>query len=52
MFQFSSGAVATTFTYPSTIKWLSVPTMHANRIYQVSIVNNLGYCCEWDNTSN
>lgn len=42
MFEFVSGATATTLTLPDTIKWLETPTIDANKIYQCSIVDNIG----------
>lgn len=42
MFEFISGATATTLTLPSTVKWLETPTIEANKLYQCSIVNNVG----------
>lgn len=42
MFEFVSGATATTLTLPSTVKWLETPTIEANKTYQCSIVNNIG----------
>ena len=42
MFEFTSGSTATTLTLPNTIKWLETPTIEANKIYQCSIVDNVG----------
>lgn len=42
MFEFVSGATATTLTLPDTIKWLETPTIESNKIYQCSIVDNIG----------
>ena len=42
MFEFVSGATATTLTLPSSVKWLETPTIEANKIYQCSIVDNIG----------
>ena len=42
MFEFISGATATTLTLPSTVKWLETPTIESNKIYQCSIVDNIG----------
>lgn len=42
MFEFVSGSTATTLTLPSSIKWLETPTIDANKIYQCSIVDNIG----------
>lgn len=42
MFEFISGATATTLTLPSSVKWLETPTIESNKTYQCSIVNNIG----------
>lgn len=42
MFEFVSASTATTLTLPNTIKWLETPTIEANKIYQCSIVNDIG----------
>lgn len=42
MFEFISGATATTLTLPDTIKWLETPSVEVNKIYQCSIVDNVG----------
>lgn len=42
MFEFISGATATTLILPSSVKWLETPTIESNKIYQCSIVNNIG----------
>ena len=42
MFEFVSGTTATTLTLPNTIKWLETPTIESNKIYQCSIVDNVG----------
>lgn len=42
MFEFVSGSTATTLTLPNTIKWLETPSIEANKIYQCSIVDNIG----------
>lgn len=42
MFEFISGEISTTLTLPDTVKWLETPTIEANKIYQCSIVNNIG----------
>lgn len=49
MFQFTSGATATTLILPADIKWLSAPNIQANKTYQVSIINNLGVIGEFGN---
>lgn len=42
MFEFISGSTATTLTLPNTIRWLETPSIEANKIYQCSIVDNIG----------
>ena len=42
MFEFISGTTATTLTLPNTVKWLETPSIEANKIYQCSIVDNVG----------
>lgn len=42
MFEFVSGTTATTLTLPNSIKWLETPTIESNKIYQCSIVDNIG----------
>ncbi len=42
MFEFISGNIATTLTLPNSIKWLETPTIESNKIYQCSIVDNIG----------
>ena len=42
MFEFISGATATTLTLPSSVKWLETPTIESNKTYQCSIVDNIG----------
>lgn len=43
LFQFTSGATATSLTVPDTVEWVDgTPTIEANKTYQVSIVNNIG----------
>ena len=49
MFQFTSGEIATTLVLPADIKWVSAPNIQANKIYQVSIINNLGVIGEFSN---
>lgn len=51
LFQFSSGATATTLTLPDDIKWAndSAPTIAENMIYQVSILKGLASALEFDN---
>ena len=47
MIQFTSGEVATTLILPSEIKWMSAPKIQANKVYQISIVNNLAVMGEF-----
>jgi hypothetical protein len=49
MAQFTSGETATTLVLPSTIVWLSEPNIQANKIYQLSVINNLGVIGEFSN---
>lgn len=49
MFEFASGETATTLTLPDTIKWAETPDVEANKIYQCSIVNNVGLIVGVDN---
>ena len=51
LFQFTSGATATTLTLPDDIKWANdaPPTIESNMIYQVSILKGLASCLEFDN---
>ena len=49
MIQFISGEVATTLILPSEIKWTSAPKIQANKVYQISIVNNLAVVGEYGN---
>jgi hypothetical protein len=52
LFQFNSGATATTLTLPDDIKWAndSAPTIAENMIYQVSILKGLASVLEFANT--
>lgn len=43
LFQFTSGATATTLTLPDTVEWVNGALMiEADKTYQISIVNNIG----------
>lgn len=42
MFEFISGETATTLILPDTIRWAETPDVVSNKIYQCSIVNNVG----------
>jgi hypothetical protein len=48
IFQFTSGSIATTLILPNSIKWVSNPNIQSNKIYQISILNNLGTILEFD----
>ena len=52
LFQFTSGATATSLTLPDDIKWAndSAPTIAENMIYQVSILKGMASVLEFDNT--
>ena len=47
MFEFTSGSTATTLSLPASIKWTTEPSIKPNKIYQISIENNLGIIQEW-----
>lgn len=47
MFEFTSGSTATTLSLPASIKWTTDPSIKPNKIYQISIENNLGVIQEW-----
>lgn len=53
LFQFTSGATATTLSLPSDLKWANdyVLTIESNMIYQVSILNGLASVLEFSNVS-
>lgn len=46
-FEFTSGNTATNLSLPASIKWTSDPSIKSNKIYQISIENNLGVIQEW-----
>ena len=50
VFQFTSGATPTSLTLPDSIKWVndSAPTIAENKIYQISILNGLAVCLEFN----
>lgn len=48
LFQFTSGSIATSLSTPSTVVWISEPSIEANKTYQVSIVNNIGIIASVD----
>lgn len=51
LFQFTSGSTATTLTLPDGLKWANdvVPTITANKIYQISVLKGLGSVLEFSN---
>ena len=49
MIQFESGNAGTTLSLPSNLKWVSVPEIAENKIYQISIINNLAVIGEFSN---
>lgn len=43
MIQFTSGSTPTTLSLPASLSWYgSAPSIEANKIYQISIINNVG----------
>ena len=52
-FQFTSGSEPTTLSLPDDIKWTGgeIPTIEANKIYQISILKGLGSVLEWGNAA-
>ena len=50
LFQFTSGATATTLSLPSDLKWTEELAIEPNMIYQVSILKGLASCLEFSNT--
>lgn len=49
MFEFTANANDITITLPSTVKWMSAPSIKQGYTYQVSIVNNLAVIGGWNN---
>lgn len=49
VFQFTSGATATTLSLPSSIKWQEDLTIEANKTYQVSILNGYATVLSFNN---
>ena len=47
IFQFTSGATATTLTLPVDLQWTSEPVINPNCTYQVSILNNCATLLEF-----
>jgi hypothetical protein len=52
LFQFTSGATATTLTLPDDIKWTEDLIIEPNMIYQMSILKGLASVLSWDNAPN
>ena len=50
VFQFKSGENTTTLLLPDNIKWANniPPNINANKLYQISVLNNLGSILEFD----
>lgn len=48
LIQFTSGATPTVLTLPKDIKWASPLKIKANKIYQISIVDNLAVFAEFN----
>lgn len=51
LFQFTSGSESTSLILPDDIKWANdeAPVIEANKIYQISILNGLAICSEFNN---
>jgi hypothetical protein len=51
IFEIYTTTVVPTLDLPDTIKWVSgdAPVLEENKIYQISIINNLGTVLSWDN---
>lgn len=45
MFSFTSGETATVLTLPSSVQWANELTIEANKLYEISIVDNIGLWC-------
>lgn len=52
LFQFTSGATATSLTLPDDIKWANELAIEPKKIYQVSILKGLASVLEFDNAPN
>ena len=48
---YTNATTVPTLDLPDTIKWVSgdAPVLEENKIYQISIINNLGTVLSWDN---
>lgn len=43
LFQFTSGATATSLSLPSVVEWVGgIPAIEPNKVYRCSIINNIG----------
>lgn len=51
MMQFSTGAIAPTVNFPSSVLWEETPVIEVSKIYQISIVNNVGLIVGVSDTS-
>ena len=53
LFQFTSGATATSLTLPDDIKWVNdaAPTISENMIYQISVLNGLAVALVFNNAA-
>lgn len=51
LFQFTSGATATTLSLPSDLKWTDELVIEPNMIYQVSILKGLASVLSWENVA-
>lgn len=51
LFQFTSGATATTLSLPSDLKWTEELVIEPNMIYQVSILKGLASVLSWENAN-
>lgn len=50
LFQFTSGATATTLTLPDGLKWANELIISSNTIFQVSVLKGLASVLSWDNS--
>lgn len=51
LFQFTSGATATSLTLPDDIRWTEELVIEPNRIYQISILKGLASVLSWENAN-
>jgi hypothetical protein len=47
MMEFRTGSTIPTIAFPSSITWHTAPSLHSNKKYHVSVVNNLGLIVEF-----